>query len=176
MQRDAPHQAAFDEDNMVSIHEDLQSDVEMISVIEHPEQHTEDSSADSSAGDNDHPSNDSEMESDQEWGSGHHLDPSSDHNSNLGSDSGSGSGSASSSESGSNSSNEKGGDFADMFKGKQKCSSTPKKPGHWKHSEVPKRPESRLPSNNWSRSRETENQKRCHIASPDNMPNPDKPD
>ena len=109
MQRGAPHQAAFDEDNMVSIHEDQQSDVEMISVIEHPEQYTEDSSADSAGGDNDHPSNDSEMKSDQEWGSGHHLDPSSDHNSNLGSDSGSGSGSASSSESGSNSSNKKRG-------------------------------------------------------------------
>ena len=29
---------------------------------------------------------------------------------------------------------------------------------------------------NWSKSRETENQKRCHVASPESMPNLDKPD
>ena len=179
MQRDAPCQPAFDEVNVVSIQDNQQSDVEMVSIIDQPEQHTEDSSADSTAEDSNHHSNASEMESDQDHGSGHHSDPDSDHNSNPGSDLGSRSRSgskASGSESGSDSSEENGGDFADMFKAKQKCSNTPKKPGHWKHSKVPEKPESRTPSSSWSRSRETENQKRCHVASLENMPNPDKPD
>ena len=63
-----------------------------------------------------------------------------------------------------------------MFKGKRRHSNTPKKPGHWKHSELPERPESQPSSSNRSRSRETENQKWHHVASPDNMPNPDKPE
>ena len=157
MQRDAPHRSSFDKDDVVSIQEDQQSDVEMVSVIEHPGLQTEDSSADSAAGDSDHHSNDSEMESDQDRGCGHHSGPDSDHNSNPGSNPGSKSGSSSDLDSSSDSSDEKGGDFVDMFKGKQKHSDTPKKPGHWKHTEVPKKPESRLPSSSLSRSREMEN-------------------
>ena len=137
----------------------------MASVVGHPEQHTKDSSADSATEGSNIPS-DSEMESDYDRESHHHSDSGSDRSSgsdnNAGSDSGS--------------SNDDGGDFTDMFKGKLKHSNTPKKPGHWKHSEVPERPESWPSSSNQSRSRETENQKRCHIASPDNMPNPDKLD
>ena len=49
MQWDAPCRSVLNEDDMVSIHEDRQSDVEMISVIEQTAQFTEDSSADSAA-------------------------------------------------------------------------------------------------------------------------------
>ena len=69
-----PCQSAFDEDDMVSVQEDQQSDVEMVSIIKHLEQHTEDSSADSAAGDSDHHLNDSEMESDQDHCSSQHSD------------------------------------------------------------------------------------------------------
>ena len=134
-------------------------------MVGHLEQHTEDSSADSATEGSNHPS-DSEMESDYDWESHHHSDPSSDHSSVSDDNSGSESGS----------SDDNGGDFADMFKGKLRHSNTPKKPGHWKHSEPPERPESWPSSSNRSRSREPKNQKRRHIASPDNMPNPDKPD
>ena len=154
-----------DDDDIVSIHDGPQSNEEMASVVGHPEQHTEDSSADSTAEGSIHPS-DSEMESDYDRESHHHLDPGSDRSSVLDDNSRSESGS----------SDDDGGDFVDMFKGKPRHSNTPKKPGHWKHSKLPERPESRPSSSNWSRSRETENQKRHHIASPDNMPNPNKPD
>ena len=153
MQRDAPGQPILDNDDIVSIHDDQQSDEEMVSKVECPEQHTEDSSADSAAEGSDHPS-DSDMESNYDQESHHHSDPGSDHSSesdnSLGSDSSSGDGD--------------GGDFTDMFKGKPKHSDTPKRPGLWKHSEVLGRPESRPSSSNRSRSRETENQKRCHVA------------
>ena len=141
--RDAPRQPISDDDDIVSIHDDQQSDEEMASVVGHLEQHTEDSSADSAAGGSNHRS-DLEMESDYDRESHHHSDPGSNHNS-FGS--------------GSSSSDDDGGDFTDMFKGRPNHSSTPKKPGYWKHSEVPKRPESRPSSSNRSRSRETESQK-----------------
>ena len=58
MQRDAPHWSVFDkDDDIISIHEDGQSNVEMVYAIGQPEQHTEDSSVDSAAGDSDHCSN-----------------------------------------------------------------------------------------------------------------------
>ena len=165
MQRDAPHRPISDDDNIVSIHDEPQSDEEMASMVGHLEQHTEDSSADSAAEGSNHPS-DSEMESDYEWESHHHSDPGSDHSSMSDDNSGSESGS----------SDDDGGDFTDMFKGKLRHSNIPKKPGHWKHSKLPKRSESWPSSSNWSRSRETKNQKQHHVASPDNMPNLDKPD
>ena len=69
MQRDASCRSIFDEDDdVISIHEDRQSDVEMVSAIWQPEQHTEDSLADSATGDSDHNSNDSDMESDPRLG------------------------------------------------------------------------------------------------------------
>ena len=114
------------------------------------------------------------MESDQDRGSSHHSDSASNHGSNPGLDSESGS--DGSLGSGSNSSDNNGGNFIDMFKGQQKCSRSAKKPGRWKHAEVPEKPHGHLPSSSQSRSRETENQKRRHIASPENMPNPDEPD
>ena len=175
MQRDAPCQSIFDEeDYVISIHEDGQSNVEMVSAIRQPKQHTKDSLADCTAGDSDHNSNDSDMESDQDRSSSHHSNSGSDHGWNPGSDSESGS--DGSSGSGLNSSDDKGGNFADMFKGQQKCPGSVKKPGHWKHAEVPKKPHGQLPSSSWSRSRERENQKRRHVASLENMPNPDKAD
>ena len=125
MQRDDPCRSVFDKDDVVSIQEDQQSDVEMVSIIEHPGLQTEDSSADSAVGDSDHHSNDSEMESNKDRGCSHHSGPDSDHNSNPRSNLGSESGSSSDLDSGSDSSDEKGGDFADMFKGKQKHSNTP---------------------------------------------------
>ena len=149
----------------MSIHDEPQSNEEMASVVGHLEQHTKDSSTDSAAEGSNHPS-DSEMESDYDWESHCHSDPSSDCSSGLDNNSGSESGS----------SDNNGGDFMDMFKGKPRHSNTPKKPGHWKHSEPPERPESQPSSSNRSRSRETENQKRCHISSLDNIPNLDKPD
>ena len=164
-QRDAPHQPISDDDDIVSIHDDWQFNEEMASIVGLPEQHTEDSCADCTAGGSNHPS-DSEMESDDDWESHHCSDCGSDQSSV----------SYNSSGSGSSSGDNDGGDFMDMFTGKSKHSNTPKKPGYWKHSKVPKRPESRPSSSNRSRSREMENQKRCHVASPDNMPNPDKPD
>ena len=132
----------------MSIHDETQSDEEMASVVGHPEQHTKDSSADSATEGSNHPS-DSEMESDYDQESHHRTDPSSDQSSE----------SDNSPKSDSSSGDGNGGDFTDMFKGKPKHSNTPKKPGHWKHSEVPERPESRPSSSNWSRSQETENQK-----------------
>ena len=135
--RDAPCQPISDNDDIVSIHDDPQSDEEMASVVGHPEQHTKDSSADSITEGSNHPS-DSEMQSDYDRESHHHLDPGSDHSS----------GSDNNSRSKSGSSDDNGGDFADMFKGKPKHSNTPKKPGHWKHSE---RPESWPSSSNRSR-------------------------
>ena len=128
--RDAPHWPISDDDDIVSVHDDQQSDEEMASVVGHLEQHTKDSSADSAAGGSNHPS-DSEMESDYDQESHHCSDPGSDQSS--GSDS--------------SSSDDDGGDFMDMFKGKPKHSNTPKKPRQWKHS------------SNQSRSREMENQK-----------------
>ena len=122
-QRDAPHQPISNDDDIVSIHDKPQFDEEMASVVGHPEQHTEDSSADSTAEGSNHPS-DSEMESDYDQESHHHSDP--------GSESSSGSDDNSGSESGS--SDDDGGDFTDMFKGKLRHSNTPKKDGHWKHS------------------------------------------
>ena len=104
------------------------------------------------------------MESDHDPGSSHHLDSSSGHNSNPGLNLGSRTRSSSSSGSSSDSSDDDRGDFMDMFKGKGKSSTTPKKPESW--------PQSGSHSRSW----ETENQKRCHIPSPDNMPNLDKPD
>ena len=163
--RDAPHRPISDDDDIVSIHDDPQSNEEMASMVCHPEQHTKDSSADSATEGSNHPS-DSEMESDCDWESHHHSGPGSDCSSGLDDNSRSESGS----------SDDDGGDFMDMFKGKPKHSNIPKKPRHWKHSKLPERPESQPSSSNRSRSRETENQKQHHIASPDNMPNPDKPD
>ena len=140
-QRDAPGWPISDNDDIVSVHDDQQSDEEMVSIVDCPEQHTEDSSTDSTAEGSDHPS-DSEMESEYDRESHHRLDPGSNQSSKSdnspGSDSSSGDGN--------------GGDFMDMFKGKPKHSDTPKKPGLWKHSKVPERPESRPSSSNWSRS------------------------
>ena len=117
--RDAPCWLISDDDDIVSVHDDQQSNEEMASVVGHPEQHTKDSSADSAAGGSNHPS-DSEMESDYDRESHHCLDPSSDQSS--GSDNSSGSNSSSG--------DDDGGDFTDMFKGKLKHSNTLKKPGH----------------------------------------------
>ena len=130
--------------------------------------------ADSAARDSEHHLNDSDVESDQDRGSSHHSDSASDHGSNPGLDSESGSNGSPGS--GSNSSDNNGGNFTDMFKGQQKRSRSAKKPGRWKHAEVPEKPHGRLTSSSQSRSRETENQKRRHVASPENMPNPDKQD
>ena len=146
MQRDAPSCIDSDDDDVVSIHNDPHSDVEMVSTHEQPEQHTEDSSPDSGAEDSHNPSDDSEMESDQDRHSGHHSDSSSGHDSNPSLNLGSVAGSASSSEADSSSSDD-GGDFMDMFQQKRKDPDTPKKP------------ESRPQSSNRSRSRESENQK-----------------
>ena len=65
MQSDAPSCIDSNDDDLVSIHNDLHSDIEMVSTHEQPEQHTEDSSPDSGAEDSHNPSDDSDMESNQ---------------------------------------------------------------------------------------------------------------
>ena len=146
MQRDAPSCIDSDDDDVVSVHNNPHSDVEMVSTHEQPEQHTEDSSPNSGTEDSHNPSDDSEMESDQDWHSGHHSDSSSGHDSNPSLNLGSAAGSASSSEANSGSSDD-GGDFTDMLQKKRKDPNTPQKP------------ESQPQSGNRSRSRESENQK-----------------
>ena len=133
------------DEDMVSVHDDSQSDIEMVSGHE-PDQHTDDSSPDSGTEDSHNPSDDSGMESNQDWVSGHHLDLSSAHCLNLSLDLGSDASSGSGSRSDPDSSDENGGDFMDMFQ-KKEC------PGS------SKRPESRPSSSSRSRSHETENQK-----------------
>ena len=87
MQRDAPNWMDPDED-VVSVHDDSQSDIEMVSAHE-PDQHTNDSSPDSGTEDSHNPSDDSDMESNQDRVSRHHSDSSSAHCSNLSLDPGS---------------------------------------------------------------------------------------
>ena len=133
MLRDAPsNSVASGEDDIVSIHDDPQSDIEMESDHEQPEQHSEDSSPDSGSEGGNNPSGDSDMESDHDEGSGHHSDSSSGHNSNPRSNPGSGTGLSNSSESRSDSSDDHGGDFTDMFQGKERVSTLQRSqnPGH----------------------------------------------
>ena len=146
MQRDAPSHIDSDGDDVVSIHDDPASNIEMVSTHEQPDQHSEDSSPDSGTEDSHNSSDNSEMESNQDRDSGHHSDSSSGHDSNPSSNLGSTAGSASSSEADSSSS-DNGGDFTDMFQQKRKDPVTPKKPESWP------------PSSSCSRSQESENQK-----------------
>ena len=160
MRRDAPRRIDLDED-IVSICDS--SDIEMLSTHEY-DQETEDSSPDSDAEGSHHPSDGSDMESDPDQGSGSHS------NSNSKQDSGPGSAEGSDTSSGSDnggdpeSSDDDGGDFSDLFTAKKEYPGPSKGPQSWPSS------------NSHSRSRETENQKRWHVPSPENDPNPDKPD
>ena len=81
MRRDAPHRIDPDED-IVSVHDS--SDIEMVSTHEY-DQETEDSSPDSDAEGSHHPSDGSNMESDQDQGSGQHSNLDSEQGSDLGS-------------------------------------------------------------------------------------------
>ena len=143
MRRDAPHKIDPDED-IVSVWDS--SDIEMLSTHEY-DQETEDSSPDSDAEGSHHPSDLSDMESNQDQGSGPHS------NWNSGQGSGPGSAPGSDADSGSDhggdpkSSDDNGGDFSDLFMVKKEC------PGS------SKRPQSQPSSNSCSRSWETENQK-----------------
>ena len=80
MRRDAPHWVDLEED-IVSIHDS--SDIEMVSTHEYDRQ-TENSSPDSGAEDSHHPSDGSDMESDQDRGSGWHSDLDSEQGSDPG--------------------------------------------------------------------------------------------
>ena len=116
-----------------------------------PGDHTQDSSPDSNAEDSHNPSDNSNMESDQDRTSGYLSDLGSIHctvvpHPTLSPAMGI------------------GGDFMDMFLLKEEC------PGS------SKRLQSRPSSSSCSRSRETENQKRCHVPPPENTPNLDKPE
>ena len=146
MQRDAPSRIDPDED-MVSVHDDSQYDIKMVSTHEEPDHHTEDSSPDSGTEDSNNLSDDSDMESDQDQGFSHHLDSGSDHCSNPSSDPGSDASLGSDSGADPNSSDEDGGDCTDMFQEKRKNPGSSKKPESWPQS------------SSHSRSRETENQK-----------------
>ena len=154
MRRDGPHKIDPDED-IVSVCDS--SDIEMMSTHEY-DLETEDSSSNSDAEGRHYPSDGSDMESDQDQGSGCH--------SNWISQQGSGPGSAqgSDADSGSNnggdpkSSDYNGGGFSDLFMVKKECPGSSKRP------------------QSCSRSWETENQKRWHVPSLENDPNSDKPD
>ena len=159
MRRDAPHRVDPDED-IVSIRDS--SDVEMVSTHEY-DRETKKSSPDSGVEDSHHPSDGSDMESDQDRGSDHHSDLDSEQGSDLSSAPRSDA-SLGSDNSGDPESSDNGGDFSDMFMVKKECTGSSKKP------------QSQLSSNSCSRSQETENQKRRHIPSPENTSNSNKPD
>ena len=143
MKRDAPHWKDLDED-ILSIRDS--SDVEMVSNYEY-DRETEDSLPDSGAEDSHNPSDGSNMESDQDRGSGRHSDLNSEQGSDLSSALGSDANLGSDNGGDPESSDDHGGDFLDMLMAKKEC------PGS------SKRPQSRPSSNSHSRSRETENQK-----------------
>ena len=147
-------------DDIELIHDS--SDAEMISNPGLLEQHSEDSSPDSTPEDAGDPNAVSVIDP----GSSHHSDSSSDlepdPGSNLGSEAKSSSGDSSDS---SASDDGDGGDFGDMFLPKKKAYKLPLK-----------RPESRPQSSSCSQSWDTDSQKRPHTPSPENEPNPDKPD
>ena len=160
MKRDAPHRIDPDED-VVFICDS--SDIEMVSNHEY-DRETEDSSPHSGAEDSHHPSDGSDIESNQDRGSGLHSDLNSEQGSDLSSAPGSDADLGSDNGGDPESNDDNGGDFSDMFASKKECPSSSKRPQSW------------LSSNSCSRSRETENQKRRHIPSPENNPNSDKPD
>ena len=142
MRRDAPHRVDLDED-IVSILDS--SNIEMVSTHEY-DWETGNSSPDSGAEDSHHLSDGSNMESNQDRGSGRHSDLDSEQGSDLGSAPGSDTGSGSNN-GGDPESSDDGGDFSDMFMVKKEFPSSLK------------RPQSRPSSNSCSRSRETKNQK-----------------
>ena len=122
------------------------SDIKMVSNHEY-DRETEDSLPDSGAEDSHHPSDGSNMESDQDRGSGRHSNLNSEQGSDLGSALGSDANLGSDNGGDPESSDDNGGDFLDMFMVKKYCPSSSK------------RPQSRLSSKSHSRSWETENQK-----------------
>ena len=126
MKRDAPSWIDPDEDVVFVC--DSQSDIEMVLAHEHDQQ-TEDSLPDSGTENSHHPSDDSNMESNQDWGSGHHFDSGSDPGSNLSSDLGSDASSGSDYGADPESSDENGGDFIDMFVAKS-VPVLPRDPSH----------------------------------------------
>ena len=109
-----------------------------------------------------HPSDGSDMESDQDWGSGRHYDLGSEPGSDLGSAPGSNTGLGSDYGGDPKSSDNNGGNFSDMFMAKKECPGSSKRPKSWPSSST------------CSRSQETENQKQCHVLSLENAPNSDK--
>ena len=143
MRRDAPHQIDPDED-IVSIHDS--SDIEMMSTHEY-DRETEDSSPDSDTEGNHHPSDGSDMESDQDQGSSCHSDSNSEQGSGPGSAQGSDANSGSDNGGDPESSDDNGGDFSDLFMAKKECPGSSKRPQSWPSS------------NSCSRSWETKNQK-----------------
>ena len=142
MKKDAPHLVDPDED-IVSICDS--SDIEMVPTHEY-DQETENSSPDSGAENSHHPSDSSDMEFDQDRGSGRHSDLDSDQGSNLGSTPGSNTGSDSDN-GGDPESSDAGGDFSVMFMVKKEYPGSSKRPQSW--------PSSYSCSRSW----ETENQK-----------------
>ena len=141
MRRDAPHRIDPDED-IVSIRDS--SDIEMMSTHEY-DRETKDSLPDSDAEGSHHPSDGSNMESDQDQGSSRHSDLNSKQG--CGPSSAQGSDADSSSDNGGDPKSSDGGDFSDLFTAKKECPGSSKRPQSWQSS------------NSCSRSRETENQK-----------------
>ena len=140
MRRDAPHRIDPNKD-IVSI-----CDIEMMSTHEY-DRETEDSLPDSDAEGSHHPSDGSNMESNQIQGSSCHSNSNSEQGSGPGSAQGSDADSGSDNGGDPESSDDNGGDFSDLFMAKKEC------PGS------SKRPQSQPSSNSCSRSRETEKQK-----------------
>ena len=142
MKKDASHLVDPDKD-IVSIRDS--SDIEMVPTHEY-DRETESSSPDSGAENSHHPSDSSDMEFDQDRGSGHHSNLDSDQGSNLSSTPGSDTDSDSDN-GGDSESSDDGDDFSDMFTVKKVYPGSSKRPQSWPSSY------------SCSRSQETENQK-----------------
>ena len=154
MERDDPTQnrSTFSGgEEVMSVHDS--SDIEMVSNVDPPEHHSENSAPDS-AFNGEHSVNDP--------GSGDHADSNPESNSGSSDLDSEPDGGSSSDSKGSNDSD--GGDFSDMFSARKT------------HKPTTKKQESRAQSSSCSRSRETELQKRANTPSPENDPHPDKPE
>ena len=135
----------------MSVHDS--SNIEMVSNVDPPERHSEDSALDSTS-------------------KGEHsvIDPGSGDHADSNPESNSGSSDSDSEADGGSSSDSKGSDdsdkdvFGDMFSARKT------------HKPTTKKQESRAQSSSRSQSCETESQKWAHTPSPENDPHPDKPD
>ena len=154
MERDDPTRncrAFSGREEVMSVHNS--SDIEMVSNVDPPECHSEDSAPDSTF-DGEHSINDPR--------SGDHTDSNPESNSGSSDLDSEPDGGLSSDSKGSDDSDK--GHFSDMFSARKT------------HKPTTKKQESRAQSSSCSQSCETESQKRAHTPSPENDAHPDKPE